>query len=245
MEVMDAQTGKPRPKDDANETIGFREKYELTDGGQSDNFGLLALMERDVDLIVVSDAAYDPKDSFGDLEVVDWHAQNLLHKKILIDGKSPSSINEINALANRPQSEQPHIREGIYTCQQESPKPVRESPKPLRREKDIYYVKPDEKLEDFKRKLRDEDSQLCGGPILSGETHPCKEVYRYLRDNMGDIKFPDDKTMAFSYDGKLISAYYLLGKYLAIQELGGKLKDRIQKRVQTDQPDKDKEEKCP
>lgn len=180
-----------------------RDKYELTDGGQSDNLGMLALIERRVDTIIISDVAYDPKNGLGDLQAVTWHAQKLLKQDIKLCGKDPSLINDSYALSDFFSDSQNHILKGTYQKNNGS------------NPKEFYYLRPNQNLDAFRMKLREEDNQLCNNI----NKIPCKEIYCYLRDNKKDIKFPDDKTMAFDYDEKLISAYYLLGKYLAIYEL--------------------------
>jgi|GEM_PF-2062476 len=56
----------------------IRQSYVLTDGGQSENLGGLALMERGVDLLILSDGAYDPDFTFGDYKVLKSQARALL-----------------------------------------------------------------------------------------------------------------------------------------------------------------------
>jgi len=47
---------------------GVRKKYVLSDGGKADNIGLIPLVERGADLIILSQIAGDANSEFGDLE---------------------------------------------------------------------------------------------------------------------------------------------------------------------------------
>jgi hypothetical protein len=69
------------PESDPKQGL-HRKKMVITDGGHSDNLGLLALMERHVPRIIVTDIAFDPKDTRGDLAVITQHAEKLLGMKI-------------------------------------------------------------------------------------------------------------------------------------------------------------------
>lgn len=51
--------------------------YTITDGGHSDNLGMLSLMERKVDFIITSDAGQDEGLALGDLEVLKYQAKKL------------------------------------------------------------------------------------------------------------------------------------------------------------------------
>jgi hypothetical protein len=51
------------------QVTGIKERYVLSDGGKADNTGLTPLVERGVDLIVLSQIAGDPKIRFGDIKI--------------------------------------------------------------------------------------------------------------------------------------------------------------------------------
>jgi len=67
------------------ENLTIREKFILTDGGQSENLGALPLAYRNLDFIVISDAAYDKKYSNEDLEDFKNQSKNLLGYEVKVD----------------------------------------------------------------------------------------------------------------------------------------------------------------
>ena len=62
-----------------------RKNYIISDGGHSENLGALPLIERDLDLVIISDAAHDPEYKFGDLAALKQHALKLLGKQVDVD----------------------------------------------------------------------------------------------------------------------------------------------------------------
>lgn len=70
-----------------SEADPIRGKYTLADGGHSENFGALALMERGADLLVISDAGYDEKYTFSDYNDLKHHARELLKIAFKVDAK--------------------------------------------------------------------------------------------------------------------------------------------------------------
>lgn len=56
---------------------GIKEKYVLSDGGKADNTGLTPLVERGVDLIVLSQIAGDPKIKLGDIDIASQQVERL------------------------------------------------------------------------------------------------------------------------------------------------------------------------
>lgn len=62
-----------------------RETYTLADGGHSENYGALALMERGVDLLIVSDASYDDGYTFGDYKALKHHSAKLLNTNFAVN----------------------------------------------------------------------------------------------------------------------------------------------------------------
>lgn len=66
------------------EEVPYRKEYVLADGGHSDNFGALPLMERNVDIMIISDAAFDSEERFEDFLVLKSHAKALLGKDVYL-----------------------------------------------------------------------------------------------------------------------------------------------------------------
>lgn len=98
----------PFPIGKRAEELPYRKNYLLNDGGHSENLGALSLMERDVDLIVISDAAFDPDEKFGDYLSLKIHARSLLDKQVtLANGEYSDELFWItnrteNALTDKP-----------------------------------------------------------------------------------------------------------------------------------------------
>lgn len=74
---------------DFDENVSLhRGAMTLSDGGHAENLGALALIERRVPLIILSDAAYDPEDTEGDLQALEHHADKLFGVGLrLVGGK--------------------------------------------------------------------------------------------------------------------------------------------------------------
>jgi hypothetical protein len=71
--------------EEANGYVMARKEYTLSDGGHSENLGALPLIERELDLVIISDAAHDPDYEFDDLRVLKSHAMKLLGMQIDVD----------------------------------------------------------------------------------------------------------------------------------------------------------------
>ncbi|MBU1039585.1 MAG: patatin-like phospholipase family protein [Proteobacteria bacterium] len=207
-----------------------RSWYILGDGGHSENLGALALLERGVDFLVISDAGYDPRLKFGDYGVLKGHAGRLLKQWVQLDpaqrhvtdGKCWLDHCNATGLKAEYQIEQDelevHARHKFDTMREDD----------LNRNltlgyyqgangdvKLVVYARPAYKFDNsFMEYLRKEAAKEIeknedkGGYV---------NTYRYLMANPG--KFPNDKTMAFSYDRELIFAYYLFGQYIAKKDL--------------------------
>ena len=66
------------------EQVPYRKEYVLADGGHSDNFGVLPLLERDIGIMIISDAAFDSEERFHDFAVLKEHARSLLKRDIVL-----------------------------------------------------------------------------------------------------------------------------------------------------------------
>jgi hypothetical protein len=82
-----AQDSCPAAVKSFKETVPVRDVYVLGDGGHSENFGALALMERKVDLLIISDAGYNPGFNFDDYSNLQHHADKLLKMGFFVSPK--------------------------------------------------------------------------------------------------------------------------------------------------------------
>ncbi len=64
----------------------YRNVYDLTDGGHSENLGAFALIERGADLIIMSDSDFDPEYGFGDFRVLQSQAASHLGTEMTVEG---------------------------------------------------------------------------------------------------------------------------------------------------------------
>ncbi len=100
---------------------GIKKKYVLSDGGKTDNTGLLPLVERGVDLIILSQIAGDPNIKLGDIDIASKQVKRLFDVEIQVDN-----------LKNH-EGHQPLISESAYT-----------------RNKNILFIKPTpENIDEF------------------------------------------------------------------------------------------------
>ena len=164
----------------------LREFYQMVDGGKSDNLGLIPLIERQLDLIVVSHMGKDAV-PFEDFHLASKQVKKLFNCKLNLDGDQEGLVIK-----------------GSYSC-------------PGNQNGIMIHVKPTyANVEGFKLALSED--RVCQ------TNSKCKEVIEYLTgDSESKLdkkdRFPQSKTFDFSYDEKLIRAYYLLGRYIAKMEL--------------------------
>ena len=169
-----------------------RDHVKLTDGGHAENLGALALIERHVPLIIISDAAYDPAQTFGDLTVLQQHADKLL-------GVALEKIAEKSAVRRYRYFSKSTPAESIGT---------------------IIYLKANSDnnaFEDFLLDANEEWHGMWNGASKNG----LYNLYTYLETTkqVTDIGFPADKTYATDYDYRLIFSYYMLGHYFGTKVL--------------------------
>ena len=169
----------------------YRDKMMLSDGGHSENLGVLALMERKVPRIIISDISYDPDNPKEELEILNHYADNFFGMKIELDPKQKNTgkkgyqeifkynycWKDLNC-TDHPIGTILYIRPQFY-----------DTPNGFQ-----YYLKKD-----------------------PGTSH--LRTYLDTLFAVTDIKFPTDKTLAVSYEYKLIFCYYLLGRYFATELL--------------------------
>jgi hypothetical protein len=202
----------PIPEKDPKQGL-HREQMVITDGGHSDNLGLLALMERHVPRIIVTDMAFDPKNSREDLAVITQHADKLLGMKIEKDDnhKWADRVNRTNPAQKTEQNAEQQTKEKereTYTYNY--------SWKDSKDKKDIIgtilYIKP----RVYKQKNGIQDY------LLTPETSHLR-TYLDIDLDQNHFEFPTDKTFAYSYEYYLIFSYYMLGRYFATDVLAPEL----------------------
>ncbi len=176
----------------------IRDNYFLTDGGFVENLGLLPLVERGVDVIVLSDMGY-PKREEGDLDMAKAQVHKLLNCNVIPDNE-PSRTQLLSTLT--------------YTCGHGSGS-----------RGTILYVRPyPEHISAFKEQLAKDQPDLLA--CIEDPTHACYGRNPPPLSNPKrsapleqEHRFPLTDTMLMEYDKRLIRAYYLLGKFIGEKEV--------------------------
>ena len=167
----------------------LRQRYVLSDGGKSDNSGIVPLVDRGVDIVVASHLGRDEKNTFQDLN---------------------DAIAQVKRLFGCTMAAQSIAHDTIFPGSYRCPSGAAEHP--------MRHVHPSREaigpfLEDLER----------GGP----EMHALAEFLRGEMRQKGVDAFPQSKTFQFVYDPRLIRAYYLLGKFIATEQVAPFLRDQL------------------
>lgn len=163
----------------------LRDRYKLTDGGKSENTGAVALLDRGVDVLVIS---YMGKEAspFEDFDVARRQAKNLFGCEMA----------DVNRTPDHSRAQEAH-----FICAG-APNPA---PKPT------LHVHPwSGNTADFLRYL---DTQARAGD--SGAAELLAFLEDDQRSEKKADRFPQTPTFRTNYDERLIRAYYLLGKFTA------------------------------
>lgn len=187
----------------------IREIYKLTDGGKVDNLGLIPLVERGVDLIIVSYMGKDNdplKDPFEDLKLARAQVRKLFRG-------CDVGISEVEG----------HEKEfaflSTYECKSHKGNKIG----------DIIHVKPSHtNVEEFIGYLKNEKD--ISGASKYGNILQYLEKEKEDKGIVPNDRFPQTVTMIMKYDQKLIRAYYLLGEYVARKHVN----EKIQKWLESD-----------
>ncbi len=177
---------------------GLRKIYKLSDGGKTENLGVLALVERAVNLIIIS---YMGKDSdqrnhpFEDLEIAHDQAERLLGCDLGIPKDSHQNKSAIYWTS--------------YSCEA----------KGSTLSGDLLHIKPShvsaQAFIDYLGRPEHKGKHLELRAYLQGE----KEQDRPSHD-----RFPQTPTFKTNYDEKLIQAYYLFGIWLVEDQAAKEIK---------------------
>lgn len=178
----------------------IREKYKVTDGGASDNTGIVPLVDRGADVVIASYMGKE-RSLFEDFK----QAKNQVHRLFGCDLATPTNV----------KSDHPRVQQGHYSC------PTSPSPQ----QKQILHVHPwPSNINDFFQYL---DSKTASGDTAVRKVVDfLKEDRKQHKDKAGD-SFPQTPTGEPRYDERLIRAYYLLGKFTAQNDVAPFLRDRL------------------
>lgn len=207
-------------------TNRMRTQYRLSDGGKSDNTGVLPLVERGVKLIVASQIAQDvhgldendpekqgPK--FGDLNILAEQVSTLFGVKI-----ETAAIERQIVQENRLFASSCYVKECDFA-----------------EAGTILFIKPTyQNIESFMDWLRE---KYQSGPVDDRKLYhdvltAIEEDEQEHREKKGGhtlchtTRFPQNPTFCNEYDMDLVRAYYLLGRYVVVEGgLGAAILKRI------------------
>jgi hypothetical protein len=176
----------------------LREEYKVTDGGKSDNTGMVALIDRGVDMLVASYMGKEEK-PFEDLSVVRGQAKKLFS----------CELSDVNEAPNHPRSQVSY-----YSC----------ATSPSKAQKPVLNLHPwPENINDFSNYL---EARANSGDTGAKEIlNYLKDEQNTVKEKAD--RFPQTPTFKTEYDERLIRAYYLLGKFTAQKDIAPLLRNRI------------------
>jgi hypothetical protein len=178
----------------------LQERYKLTDGGKSDNTGVVPLVDRGVDVLVVSYMGKEKESlPFGDLSVAKKHVRQLFG----------CELSDINMAPKHPKAQ-----EAYFLC------PLA----PNKVQKPTLHIHPwAGNIDDFLQHL--EVKAKSGDRGATEILDYLKNEQRVIR-NESD-RFPQTPTFKTDYDEQLIRTYYLLGKFTAQTNVAPFLRNKL------------------
>ncbi len=180
---------------DGKKMEGIRGKYVLSDGGKTDNIGLIPLVERGVDLMILSQIASDAKLKFGDLD------RSAMQVKRLFDANVDTS-----------RLVEPH-RSGADENPIITQSDIRRSGSKFA---SVWLIKPtQENVTAFYRFLEQSGKYRS---ILAFLEKTQKDTTQLKR-------FPQNDTIKLKYPQELMYAYYVLGKFIGEMKLSPMLNE--------------------
>lgn len=174
---------------DGEKLDGVRRKYVLSDGGKTDNIGLIPLVERGTGLIILSQIAGDPDTKFGDLQRSSEQVKRLFD--VDVDTERLTS----------PHRSDEEVKPIItHSCVSKGPSTIAS----------VLLIKPTRhNISSFYSYLGNSKKyKYLLDDLTANETG---------KDT--NMAFPQNDTIEFRYRKTLIYAYYLLGKYIAEERL--------------------------
>ena len=173
---------------------GVRGKYVLSDGGKADNVGLVPLVERGADLIILSQIAGDAKGSFGDIQRASQQVQRLFGSNV-----------EVEPLI-QPHRQRDDAASSLLTrsCIQSSDG----------KKSSIWLIKPTQNnMADFFSYMK-----------TSKYSTLLDYLQQHEMDESQQMRFPQNDTIEFSYPQELMYSYFALGEYIGSQQLAEALR---------------------
>ena len=168
---------------------GIREKYVLSDGGKTDNVGLIPLVERGTDLIILSQIVSDAKLEFGDLKRSSMQVEKLFD--LNVDTEKLIQPHH-NGEKEHPIITQSYIKDGENNISS------------------IWLIKPTpNNMTGFYGFLK---------KSKYAKLHDYLTEEKQM-DPEDPVRFPQTNTIKFKYHKKLIYSYYALGEYIGKEEL--------------------------
>lgn len=175
----------------------IRDNYWISDGGWTENLGLIPLVERGTDLIVLSDMG----------QALDIHSDFELAKKQvekLFDCKIENSKDFYKGM----------MRVYQYTCGKSS-EPDKVGT--------IVYIKPFFGIRDEFIRYLDQSNLHELSLCIMAKDKSCYTNEASTEPLPNEYRFPQTDTFEEAYDKRLIRSYYLLGKYVADHLMAPKL----------------------
>lgn len=172
---------------------GIRKEIVLSDGGKSENLGLVPLIERGVELIVISYMGKDgdlENNPWEDLELAAMQVKNLLGCEIGVPDKKVDLKDTF-------------VHETEYKCPDYKGKLLHVKASYDNVKHFIDSLEAARSHPDLVKYLRETDSKK--------------------NSNKPKNRFPQTETMMQQYDEELIRAYYLLGQWIASTHLSQKI----------------------
>lgn len=176
--------------------LEIREHYNLTDGGKSDNLGLIPLIERGSDLIVISQIGKAKKNKpFGDFDLASRQVEKLFGCEVPVPQEAPKQDFVIPSTYQCPNGKG-GFRTGTLFYVMPWYKNVEKN--------FISYLERDRETDKIAEYLKAEKNDTTIAP---------------------EDRFPQTPTFKETYDERLIRAYYLLGQYIAREHLNPQIAD--------------------
>jgi len=171
----------------------IRKEIVISDGGKSENLGLVPLIERGIELIVISYMGKDkdPENNpWEDLELAAAQAKNLLGCEIGIPDKKIDLKDTF-------------VHETEYKCQDHKGRLLHVKASYDNAKHFIDYLEATKNYPDLVKYLRETDINK--------------------NSNKPKNRFPQTETMMQQYDEELIRAYYLLGQWIVSTHLSQRI----------------------
>ena len=185
-----------RPDEKSQKIKGIRNEFKLSDGGKSENLGLVPLIERNVDLIVISYMGKDKESPWEDLDLAAEQVKNLL-------GCTVHKPDQNADLTNK------YIHDTTYACGNHKGTILHVKTSHENAKEFINYLN----TKGQSNKYLTELSNYLTGKDIEKNKDP--------KD-----RFPQTETAKQHYPEELIKSYYLFGRWIAEEHLSKMVKEQ-------------------